>query len=159
MQAQMQQMQQQLEQMGEALGKAGEHVDKLENDIEQATVANDIAQQGVDVDKFRAETERMKLDATVGNDEAELAAKVEMERIKMEIERIKAESEQRLKVIELTGAFPVEPQEPDDTIPKLILANIEAVQLLAESIAQPRQSQVRIVKQADGSFVGEKIEA
>ena len=154
----MDQMQQQLEQMAEALGKAGEHVDKLEADKEQAAVANEIAQKSVDVDKFRAETERMKLDATVENDEAELAAKVEIERIKLEMERVKAESEQRLKVIELTGAFPVEPTELDNTIPNLILANIEAVQTLAASIAQPKQSQVRIVKQADGSFVGEKIE-
>ena len=158
MQAQMQQLQQQLEQMAEALGKAGEHVDKLESDKEQAAVANEIAQQSVDVDKFRAETERMKLESTVDNDEAELAAKVEIERIKLEMERVKAESEERLKVIELTGAFPVEEKEPDNTIPNLILANIEAVQSLAASIAQPKQSQVRIVKQADGSFVGEKIE-
>ena len=158
MQAQMQQLQQQLEQMADALGKAGEHVDKLESDKEQAAVANEIAQQSVDVDKFRAETERMKLGSMVENDEAELAAKVEIERIKLEMERVKAESEERLKVIELTGAFPVEEKEPDNTIPNLILANIEAVQTLAASIAQPKQSQVRIVKQADGSFVGEKIE-
>lgn len=154
----MDQMQQQLEQMGEALGKAGEHVDKLEADRQAALVANEIAQQSVDVDKFRAETERMKLGATMDNDEAELAAKVEIERIKLEMERVKTESEQRLKVIELTGQFPIEEKEPDNTIPNLILANIEAVQTLAASIAQPKQSQVRIVKQADGSFVGEKIE-
>ena len=158
MQQAMQQMQDQIKQLGDALGKAGEHVDKLEADHQAALVANEIAQQSVNVDKFRAETERMKLGSMVENDEAELAAKVEIERIKLEMERVKAESEQRLKVIELTGAFPVEEKEPDNTIPNLILANIEAVQTLAASIAQPKQSSVRIVKQADGSFVGEKIE-
>jgi hypothetical protein len=57
----MDQMQQQIEQMGEALGKAGDHVDKLEADHEAAEHANRIAEQGREVDRFKAETERLKL--------------------------------------------------------------------------------------------------
>ncbi|MDB5887026.1 MAG: hypothetical protein JWR74_3197 [Polaromonas sp.] len=58
---QLDQMKEQMEQMGEALGKAGEHVDKLEADHEAAAQANRIAEQGREVDRFKAETERLKL--------------------------------------------------------------------------------------------------
>lgn len=61
MQQAMQQMQQQIEQMGEALGKAGDHVDQLEADQEAAEHANRIASEGREVDRFKAETERLKL--------------------------------------------------------------------------------------------------
>jgi hypothetical protein len=47
--------------MGEALGKAGDHVDKLEADHEAAEHANRIASEGREVDRFRAETDRLKL--------------------------------------------------------------------------------------------------
>lgn len=60
-QQQMQQMQEQSKQLEEALGKAGDHVDKLEADHEAAEHANRIAEQGREVDRFKAETERLKL--------------------------------------------------------------------------------------------------
>jgi len=58
---QLDQMKQQIEQMGDALGKAGDHVDKLEADHEAAEHANRIASEGREVDRFKAETERLKL--------------------------------------------------------------------------------------------------
>jgi len=58
---QLDQMKQQMEQMGEALGKAGDHVDKLEADHEAKEHSNRIAEQGREVDRFKAETERLKL--------------------------------------------------------------------------------------------------
>jgi hypothetical protein len=61
MQQAMDQMQQQIEQMGEALGKAGDHVDQLEADHAAAEHANRIASEGREVDRFKAETERLKL--------------------------------------------------------------------------------------------------
>lgn len=61
MQQAMEQMQQQITQLGEALGKAGDEVDKLEADHEAAEHANRIASEGREVDRFKAETERLKL--------------------------------------------------------------------------------------------------
>lgn len=61
MQQAMEQMQKQIEQMGQALGKAGDHVDQLEADHEAAEHANRIASEGREVDRFKAETERLKM--------------------------------------------------------------------------------------------------
>jgi len=61
MQQAMDQMQQQIQQMGDALGKAGDEVDKLEADKDAAEHANRIASEGREVDRFKAETERLKL--------------------------------------------------------------------------------------------------
>lgn len=41
---------------------------------------------------------------------------------------------------------------------QMITANTVATQQLAEIVAQPKVSQVKVVKQADGTYVGEKIE-
>jgi hypothetical protein len=41
---------------------------------------------------------------------------------------------------------------------QMITANTVATQQLAEIVAQPKVSSVKVVKQADGSYVGEKIE-
>lgn len=67
----MQQMQEQIQQLGDALGKAGEEVEKLEAD-------RDIAAQGREVDRFKAETERLKIIAPYLPPEslAEVAASV-----------------------------------------------------------------------------------
>ena len=58
---QMNQLQQQLDQALEALGKAGEHVDKLESDdsVQKSKAKND--SEAREVDRFKAETERLKL--------------------------------------------------------------------------------------------------
>jgi hypothetical protein len=57
----MDQMQQQIQKMGDALGNAGDYIDKLEANHEAAENANDIAKQGSEVDRFKAETDRLKL--------------------------------------------------------------------------------------------------
>jgi hypothetical protein len=74
----MAQMKQQMAQMGEALGKAGDEVDKLEADHEAAEHANRIASEGREVDRFKAETERLKLVMPFLNQKSlqELAASV-----------------------------------------------------------------------------------
>lgn len=70
-QQQIQQMQEQIQQLGDALGKAGDEVERLEAD-------RGIAAQGREVDRFKAETERLKIIAPFLPPEAlaEVAASV-----------------------------------------------------------------------------------
>ena len=60
-QQQMQQLQEHSQQLEGALNNASQEVDRLEADHEQAEHANRIAEQGREVDRFKAETERLKL--------------------------------------------------------------------------------------------------
>ena len=57
----MQELQQHSQQLEGALNNAAQEVDRLEADHEQAEHANRIADQGREVDRFKAETERLKL--------------------------------------------------------------------------------------------------
>lgn len=99
---QLEQMQQQLQHLGDALGKAGDHVDKLEADHEAKEHANRIAEQGREVDRFKAETERLKLVMPYLTPPAlaEIAASVGLQ----------AKTTPDIA----TGPLPEEPDEPDE---------------------------------------------
>ena len=52
---------------------------------------------------------------------------------------------------------PVAPEQDNETLGMIAQMMANQQELMAH-VAKPKASQVRIIKQADGSFVGEKIE-
>jgi len=166
-QQQMAEHEQQIQQLGQALEAASNHAEELEGNQQKAAL-----------------DAQMKLQA----EQAKLAStEIELERVRaigdikdakdsqavpdttLQAEQIKAESAERLKLIEVAAQIIMgqqskqeepsemsEEQGPD--ISMLMQANIEAVQQLAMTLAQPKSASIRIAKQQDGSFVGEKVE-
>lgn len=102
MQQAMDQLKQHSQQLEDALGKAGDEVDKLEADHEAAEHANRIAEQGREVDRFKAETDRLKLVMPYlsQNSLMELAASVGMQA--------------RTTPDIATGPIPPEPEAPQE---------------------------------------------
>lgn len=163
----MQQMQQQIQQMGEALNNASQQVDGLEAEIaqrEQALMQEQGKRLKVEIDLQR---ERALNEIEEAQDPVDPALE---QQAKIEVSRIQAESNERIKLLEVAGQMvagqmrpqepvePVEEPEPGPDLGMLMQANIAAVQQLAATLAQPRQSVVRVQKQPDGSFVGERVE-
>ena len=163
----MQQMQQQIQQMGEALNNASQQVDGLEAEIqqrEQALMQEQAKRLKIEIDLQR---ERALNDIEEAQEPVNPALE---QQAKIEVSRIQAESNERIKLLEVAGqmvagqmsqAEPVEMEEaePGPDLGMLMQANIAAVQQLAASLAQPKQSVVRVQRQPDGSFVGERVES
>lgn len=88
----------------------------------------------------------------------------------IEAERIKAESAERIKLFEIAGqvltsnkeeAGEVEPLEVEPQIDMnavMLQQTAESILAMAEAMRAPKQSQIHIVKNPDGSFTGQKIE-
>lgn len=141
MQQAMAQMQQQIEQMGSALGKAGDHVDQLEADHEAAEHANRIASQGREVDRFKAETERLKLVMPFLDQQSlqELAASVGLQA--------------RTTPDIATGPMPEEVEQPDESQEYAIEQPQELQEPLSEAQEPPGMPEPQQPEQAPpGAF-------
>lgn len=163
----MQQMQQQIQAMGQALNNASQQVDGLEAEVQKREQA--LMQE--QAKRLKVELDLQKERAINEIEEAQEPVDPTLEQqAKIEVSRIQAESAERLKLIEVAGqmvAGQMRPQEPVETVEEpepgpdlgmLMQANIAAVQQLAATLAQPKQAMVRVQKQPDGSFVGERVE-
>jgi len=169
----MDQMQQQIQAMDQQMQAAGDAIEAKDKELGAMQVKcqqESIKRMSVELDLERVQAlgeikdaqqdlqmQAMQQPAESNGDDAKLA-----------VEQIKAESAERMKLMEIAGQMltakpeaeheQMEPQDQGQNMQDVLMANIAAVQQLAETLAQPRQSSISIVKNPDGSFTGQKIE-
>ena len=179
-QQKMQEHEQQIQQLSQALEAASSHAEELEGNLQKAAIDAQMQQQAEQAKCASVELELERVMAIGDIKDAQAAQEVPdnsaaiAQQTTLEAERIKAESAERLKLIEVAGQIIMAQQAPQQAteepheageameqgpdISMLMQANIEAVQQLAMTLAQPKNASIRIEKQADGSFVGERVE-
>jgi hypothetical protein len=154
----MQKMQEQIKQMSAALENAHKEV----TDLEQAAKDKD-RDMTLKEDIARANANKAEPDPNA------------VDQTQIEVAKINAQSAKELKLLELAsnliqshevGESPAveagEPANDDATeavdIQGQLAAQMQALQMIADTLSQPKNTQIVIQKQADGSFVGQRIE-
>lgn len=171
----MAQMDQQIQQLGQALEAAATHAEQLEAEKAKTDLQAQMKLQAEQAKRMSLEIEldRTKALGDIKDAQQELMQEQSPDMdnaANVEMERIKAESAERIKMIEVAGQMlTAKPVQEDDAqsfeqvdqgqnMQAVLMANIEAVQQLAQTLSQPRQSQINIVRNPDGSFSGQKVE-
>ena len=179
------QVQQAMQQMQEQVGQLDHVIQQMQNEIEakeQEAGAAKLAAQKAQAEAISLKLELQKRDALDQIEDAQEASEEKAEEIdQLELvkqqaldarERFKIETQAAadIRKAELASATQIEVARISHTpaVPDAPTAANEAVAMLSQlmanhqelmaHVAKPKQAQVRIVKQADGSFVGEKIE-
>lgn len=168
-QQQLQQMQQQMEAMGTALENASSEVDKKDNELLKKE--NDLLRAQAEVIKANAKCDQMAAQAAIEDMKAKAIAEVQAERDQMQQAAQTVEPKETQPSVTADGGYALnrelQPvvqavssmQEPLQALLQGMQQVMERVEAAVEAASRPRTSQVTIKKQADGSFVGEKVEA
>jgi hypothetical protein len=180
------QVQQAMGQMHDQIGQMDHVIQKMQQEIEQAEIAKGAAElsaQKAQAESISLKLELQKRDALDQIEDAQEASEEQAEQIdQLELVKQRALDARERYKIEQTVAADIRKAELQSAtqievarishipaVPDAPTAADEAVTMLAQlmashqemmaHVAKPKQAQVRIVKQADGSFVGEKIES
>jgi hypothetical protein len=171
----MEQMQGQVQQLDQVIQQMQSEVEKAEQEKNAAILKAQQAQ----AESMSLKLEIQKRDALDQIEEAQEVSEEQTESIdQLELAKQQAlDARERFKIEQQTAAdvrkaeiqataqievarishTPVIPEQDNETL-GMIAQMVANQQELMAHVAKPKASQVRIVKQADGSFVGEKIE-
>jgi hypothetical protein len=171
----MEQMQGQVQQLDQVIQQMQSEVEKAEQEKNAAILKAQQAQ----AESMSLKLEIQKRDALDQIEEAQEVSEEQTESIdQLELAKQQAlDARERFKIEQQTAAdvrkaeiqataqievarishTPVAPEQDNETLGMIAQMMANQQELMAH-VAKPKASQVRIVKQADGSFVGEKIE-
>jgi hypothetical protein len=167
----MQQMQEQAQQLEAALNNAAAEVERLEGDLQGKDAK--ITQEQFKTMRIELDLQRERALGEIKNaqQESQPGQGEDPEVVKLQIAREANESAEKIKLFELAAAAmqaannqtqteSVEAVQPElgPNMQDVLLANMQAIQALAQQIAQPKQASISITKNADGSFTGTKEE-
>jgi predicted NBD/HSP70 family sugar kinase len=167
----MQQMQEQTQQLEAALNNAAAEVEKLEGELQGKD--SKITQEQFKTMRIELDLQRERALGEIKNAQQELQPEQgeDPEVVKLQIAREANESAEKIKLFELAASAmqatnnqpqaesaEVEQPELGPNMQDVLLANMQAIQALAQQIAQPKQASISITKNADGSFTGTKEE-
>jgi hypothetical protein len=171
-QQQMQELQQHVEAMSKALENASAEVDKKDNEILKAQ--NDVLKAQADAIRSKTEADQIKAQQAIEAMKQQAIAEVQAERDQMQQELqaqmqppVEKEPQQSMTadggyalnrelapVLQAVSSM----QEPMQAVMQGMQQMMTQIAQVLEAANRPRQSTVKITKQADGSFVGEKTE-
>lgn len=160
---QMDQMQQQLQAAGQALENADMKMTEMEADKSNEAAQIQLKHRELDIKERESQAKMAQLQQPQADPNS-------LDQTAVEVAKINATSAERIALIN-AGVQESEPEELDeetgepivkvDPMQQLLEAVVISNQQLAQAVAQssaPKTAQIKINKQADGSFVGERIE-